>query len=447
METVHESPATPHKRAVRLTLLQKLVIGYAALALFILAALFFSAGGLYALNNTAHDIATNHLPAMNSLTGLRNSLIAQEGYAGKYKIFGSREFQGLFQQSEKDFQEGLALLERTGQGDDVAVLKKLSGEYRAAAARLFAGSAGETTELKGVAVKIFALLEEIYADRQLDLQRRLETANRQERLSLLLTVGFSLSGLLLAMIIAVAFTYRTFSAVRKLQRATHRIAAGDFAYDPQIPTGDELGELAEDFSRMASRLKDLEQMSLDASPLTRLPGNIAIERVIERRLQEGTSFALCYADLDNFKAFTDNYGYVKGSELIRLSGEIIYEAAKAKGNSDAFVGHIGGDDFVMVLSAENVAAVCEAVIKAFDAEVVKHYSSEDLSRGGINGPDRYGVQRFFPVMTISIAVIINEAGEFSTSVELARTAAKIKDYAKEKPGSNYLISHRRKQPR
>jgi len=447
MKINHESTAVPVKRVVRYTLLQKLVIGYAALALFILAALLFSAGGLYALNSTAHDIATNHLPAMNSLTGLRNSLIAQEGYSGKYNIFGSSEFQTLFRKSEQDFLDKLALLERTGKGEDVIVLKRLYGEYRAAAARLFAGTAGGTTELKVVAVKIFAALEEIYAARQLDLQRRLETANRQERLSLLLTMGFSLSGLLLAIIIAVVFTYRTFSAVRKLQRATHRIAAGDFAYDPQIPSGDELGELAEDFSRMAARLKDLEQMSLDASPLTRLPGNIAIERVIERRLQEGTSFALCYADLDNFKAFTDNYGYVKGSELIRLSGEIIYEAVKANGDSNAFVGHIGGDDFVMVLSTANVTTVCEAVIREFDAEVVKHYTAADLARGGIEGPDRYGVQRFFPVMTISIAVIINEAGEFATSVELARTAAQIKDYAKEKPGSNYLISHRRKQTR
>lgn len=444
---MHESSATPLKRVVRFTLLQKLIIGYAALVLFILVALLFSAGGLYALNSTAHEIATNHLPAMNSLTGLRNSLIAQEGYSGKYAIFRSREFRDLFLQSEKDFLEKLALLERTGQREDVAVLKSLYGKYRAAAARLFAGNAGGTTELKVVAVKIFAVLEEIYAARQRDLQGRLETANRQERFSLLLTMGFSLTGLLLAMIIAVTFTYRTFSAVRKLQRATQRIAEGDFAYDPQIPTGDELGELAEDFSRMAGRLKDLEQMSLDASPLTRLPGNIAIERVIDRRLQAGMSFALCYADLDNFKAFTDNYGYVKGSELIRLSGEIIYEAVKANGDSDAFVGHIGGDDFVMVLCAENVVPVCEAVIRAFDAEVVRHYTPEDLSRGGIEGLDRYGVQRFFPVMTISIAVIINEAGEFSTSVELAKTAAEIKDYAKEKPGSNYLISHRRKKTR
>jgi diguanylate cyclase (GGDEF)-like protein len=282
---------------------------------------------------------------------------------------------------------------------------------------------------------------------QQDLQYKLETANRQERFTLLLTMGFSLAGLLLAIIIAVTFTYRTFSAVKKLRKATQRIAEGDFEHDPNIPTGDEIGALAEDFSRMAGRLKELEQMSLDASPLTRLPGNIAIERVINRRLQEGLSFALCYADLDNFKAFTDNYGYVKGSELIRLTGEIIYEAVKADGGADAFVGHIGGDDFVMILPAGNVAAVCEAVIRTFDAEIVRHYTDEDLARGGIEGADRYGVQRFFPVMTVSIAVIINEAGEFSTAVEIAKAAAEIKDYVKEKPGSNYLVSHLRKNPR
>jgi len=444
MDTKQSASADPVRRTVKYTLLQKLVMGYSALALFIMAALIFSAGGLYSLNRTARDIATNHLPAINSLTGLRNSLIAQEGYVGKYAIFRSSEYRDLFLQREKDFLAKLALLEKTGEGADVAGLKQLYTAYRTEAEKFFAGGGKEKSEQ--LAVKMFAALEETYSARQRDLQERLETANRQERLSLLMTMGFSLTGLLLAIFIAIGFTYRTFSAVRKLRQATRRIAEGDFDYTPQLPSGDELGALADDFSRMAGRLKELEQMSLDASPLTRLPGNIAIERVIEKRLQGGR-FALCYADLDNFKSFTDTYGYVEGSELIRLTGEIIYEAVKAYGDKDDFVGHIGGDDFVMVLSAEKVVPVCEAVIKAFDAEVVGHYSPEDLERGGIEGLDRYGVMRFFPVMTISISVIINEVGEHSTSVELARTAAEIKDYVKEKPGSNYLISHRRKHPR
>ena len=257
----------------------------------------------------------------------------------------------------------------------------------------------------------------------------------------------ALVGFILALVIAVFFTYRTFAAIRRLQRATRRIAAGDFDYDPQIPQGDEIGDLAADFVRMASRLKDLEQISLDASPLTRLPGNIAIEREINRRLQEGNRFALCYADLDNFKSYTDHYGYIKGSELIRLSGEIIYEVVKSLAGGDAFVGHVGGDDFVAVIAADKADAVCTKILERFDAEVVKHYSPADLANGGIAGKDRYGTKRFFPVMTISIAVIINEAGEFSTAVEIAKTAAEIKDFAKEKPGSNYLINRRRKKSR
>ena len=442
---MQQASSPPPRPTARLTLLQKLIIGYATLTLFILAALFFSADGLYSLKKTAQAIATSHLPAMNSLTDMRNSLIDQEGYAGKYAIFKSSEFRDLFRQREKDFLAKLTLLEKTGQQEEVAKLETLYAAYRQAAERLFASDSGETSRLSGKAAQIFTTLDSIYTAQQRDLQGKLEAANRQERISLLWILGLSLSGLLLAIAVAVAFTFQTFSAVRKLQRATHRIAAGDFSYQPQIPPGDELGDLAEDFLRMAARLKELEQISLDASPLTRLPGNIAIEREIEKRLRQG-KFALCYADLDNFKSFADRYGYAKGSELIRLTGEIISEAVKACTDSNAFVGHIGGDDFVMVLSDDSAVQVCESVIKEFDAEVVKHYTPEDQARGGIEGPDRYGVQRFFPLMTISIAVIVHEAGEFLTSVELARAAAEIKDYTKEKPGSNYLIS-RRREPR
>jgi GGDEF domain-containing protein len=428
-----------------LTLLQKLVIGYAALTLFILAALMFSAYGLYSLKNTAHAIASNHLPAMNSLTDLRNSLIDQDGYAGKYAIFKSDEFRDLFRQREKDFRAKLNLLEKAGGDDDFSELKTRYETYLQAAEKLFTAG-GTTSELSAKSAQIFTILDRLYTEQQHGLKGKLETANRQERISLFWIMGLSLSGLLLAMAVAVAFTYQTFTAVRKLKRATHRIAAGDFSYQLQIPPGDELGDLAEDFLRMADRLKELEQISLDASPLTRLPGNIAIEREIEKRLKEG-KFALCYADLDNFKPFADRYGYAKASEVIRITGEIIDEAAKRCSDCNAFVGHIGGDDFVMVLSDESVASVCETVIKAFDTEVVKHYTPEDRSRGGIEGPDRYGVQRFFPLMTISIAVVITEAGEFSNPLELARTAAEIKDYAKERPGSNYLIDRRRKESR
>jgi GGDEF domain-containing protein/CHASE3 domain sensor protein len=446
METMPEPTAVP-LRVVKFSLIKKMVIGYAALAFFTTAALLCSAGGLYYLNKTARDIANNHMPAISAIPRLRNSLLAQESYAGKYAILKGNEFKGLFSQREKEFLEIAAVLEHSGAAGTLAPLKNLYEEYRSAAAKLFAGEAGDTVRLRGTALKILDELDRLYLARQHDLQATLEEANREERSAVRWTFFLALIGFILALVIAVFFSYRTFAAIRRLQRATRRIAAGDFDYDPQIPPGDEIGDLAADFVNMAARLKDLEQISLDASPLTRLPGNIAIEREINRRLHEGNRFALCYADLDNFKSFTDHYGYIKGSELIRLSGEIIYEVVKSQAGSDAFVGHVGGDDFVAVIAADKADAVCTAILERFDAEVVKHYSPADLARGGIEGADRYGVQRFFPIMTISIAVIINETGEFSTAVEIAKTAAEIKDFAKEKPGSNYLINRRRKKSR
>jgi len=423
METMSDPTAVISPRLLKFSLIKKLVIGYAALAFFTTAALLCSVGGLYYLNKTARDIANNHMPAISAIPKLRNSLLAQESYAGKYAILKSNEFKELFSQREKEFLQITAVLDRSGAAGTLAPLKKLYEEYRAAAAKLFAGGTVDTAHLRGTSLKILDELDRLYLERQHDLQATLEEANREERSVVRLTFFLALIGFILALVIAVFYTYRTFAGVRRLQRATQRIAAGDFDYDPQIPPGDEIGDLAADFVRMAARLKDLEQISLDASPLTRLPGNIAIEREINRRLQEGNRFALCYADLDNFKSFTDHYGYIKGSELIRLSGEIIYEVVNTHAGSDAFVGHVGGDDFVAVIAADKADAVCSAILGRFDAEVVKHYTPEDLARGGIEGADRYGTERFFPIMTISIAVIINEAGEYSNAVEIAKTAA------------------------
>ncbi len=447
METMPDPTIVIPPRAVKFSVVKKLIIGYAALAFFTTGALLFAAGGLYYLNRTAREIADNHMPAISALPKLRNSLIAQESHTGKYAILKSTEFKELFNQREKEFMGIVAGLERSAAPGSLDTLKSLYKGYHAAAARLFAGGAGDTAGLRGKAQKILAELDRLYIARQNDLQATLAEANRQTRSAVIWTFFLTLAGFILAIVIAVYFTYRTFAAIRKLQQATQRVAAGDFDYDPQIPAGDEIGELAADFIRMAARLKDLEQISLDASPLTRLPGNIAIEREINRRLQDGSRFALCYADLDNFKPFTDHYGYITGSELIRLSGEIIYEMVKIHAGSDAFVGHVGGDDFVAILSADSAETVCQAILESFDAEVVKHYTPEDLARGGIDGCDRYGVRRFFPIMTISIAVIINETGAFSTAVEIAKTASEIKDYVKEMPGSNYLINRRHKNPR
>jgi diguanylate cyclase (GGDEF)-like protein len=426
------------------SLIQKISVGYAAMALFTMAALAFSSFSLYALNKTARGIAKGDLPIISSLIKLRTSLLAQESYAGKYEILKDATFIELYRQREKESLSNLELLEQLDPGHDTATLKRLYGDYRGAAARLFSGTPDNSGQVRSTSSRLLNAVDAFYVKRQDLLQAELQSANYQQESTIRWTIIISCTGFLLAIGVAPFVTYRTFRAIRKLQRATHRIAEGDFDYDPQIPPGDEISDLASDFTRMAARLKLLEQDHLDASPLTRLPGNFAIERVLDQRLKSGEPFAFCYADLDNFKPFSDHYGYAKGSELLRVTGDLILAAVKELGDPEGFVGHVGGDDFVMVLCTEKAAAVCEAVIQNFDLEVRKHFRDEDLARGGIEGTDRYGVHRFFPITTISIAVIICGGEEFASAVDIARASAQAKDAAKETPGSNYLI-RRQKQ--
>jgi diguanylate cyclase (GGDEF)-like protein len=444
MESAAKKKAASKLRFTGLSLIQKIGVGYAAMAFFTMAALVFLSLNLYAINKTVREIANNDLPVISALIKLRASLLAQESFAGKYAILKDPTFIVLFRQRDKESIANLAVLEMSGSVKDLAALKRLYFDYQTTAEKLFAGKSVNTVQLRSSALRLLNAVDAFYIERQDMLQSKLKHANYQQRSAIKWAIIISCTGFLLAIAVAPFVTYRTFCAIRKLQRATHRIAAGDFDYDPQIPMGDEISDLASDFTKMAARLKVLEQMSLDASPLTRLPGNLAIERVLDERLKLGTPFAFCYADLDNFKPFGDHYGYAKGSELLRVTGDLIYAAVKAEGGADGFVGHVGGDDFVMVVSTDRAAPVCEAVIKSFDAEVIKHFSPEDLKAGGIAGCDRYGVHRFFPVTSISIAVIICGGEEYASAVEIARAVAEVKDSVKEMPGSSYLISRQKK---
>jgi len=428
-------PPSSGSRFSKLSLILKIGAGYAAMAVFTIAALAFSSFHLYAINTTARGIANIELPAISALIKLRSSLLAQESFAGKFAILKDPTFIELFRQREKESMANLAVLERPEPAGDLAELKRLYRGYHTAAEQLFAWRSGNTAELRSSALRLRAALDAFYFKRQEMLQAVLKRADDQQKSTIRWAIAISCSGLLLTIWIAPFVTYRIFGALGKLQKATHRIAGGDFNYDPQVPAEAEISDLASDFNQMAARLQELEQMNLDTIALTRLPGNLAIERVLDERLKSGAPFAFCSANLDNFKPFGAHYGYAKGSELLRVTGYLIHAAVREHGGAKDFAGHVGGDDFVMVVSADKVAAVCEAVIKSFDAEVIGHFSAEDRKAGGIERCDRHGVQRFFPVTTISISVINCSADQYASAVEIARAAADVKDYLKKTPGS------------
>jgi len=427
----------------KFSLVQKLIASYAAMTLFTMAALVFAILGLFSLNKTAREIASKDLVFIDSINKLRDSIVAQERYAGKYSILKGAEFVELFQLREVEFNKLLKSFDSSRQLVDRQALHKLYADFQQKSAALFAGKTTEIVPLQNTSTKIVTFLDQLYSRELQRLNAKIDSADEKESYTVKWSLILSLTGFILAIAVAALSIFNISAAITKLKKATHRIAEGDFDYDPQIPAGDEIGELAGDFSRMAERLKILEQMSLDASPLTRLPGNIAIERVLSKRLTEGKPFAFFYADLDNFKAYNDTYGYVKASEVIKITAELIHQSARKIADSGAFIGHVGGDDFVIIADCEPAETLCKQIISDFEAEIVKHYSAEDLARGAIEGVDRYGVARVFPIMTISIAVVICSKGEYSSAVEIAKAAADLKDHVKSLPGSSYMFNRRR----
>jgi len=184
---------------------------------------------------------------------------------------------------------------------------------------------------------------------------------------------------------------------------------------------------------------------LDASPLTRLPGNLAIEREIERRLKQGRPFSLCHIDLDNFKPFADVYGYAWGSEMIKETAAILEEALQVEGTTDDFIGHIGGDDFVLLAEPERALRISRYVVRIFNDRTGKYYTEEDRNRGSITALDRMGKWQDFPLVTVTISVVTDDGSRFKLPVEMARVAAQVKKYGKRIPGNNCVTEEEMEQ--
>lgn len=200
-----------------------------------------------------------------------------------------------------------------------------------------------------------------------------------------------------------------------------------------------------DLGELLARVRNILQWSMlqrEANPLTGLPGNISIENQVRMRLSSGEPFAFMYIDLDHFKAFNDYYSFRKGDEAIRLLASILLSAVSLDGSGGDFVGHVGGDDFVVIAAAHCAEAIAQAVIKEFDEKVPKLYSEEDRRRGYIATPDRQGRQQLFPIMTVTIAAVSVRGGEIEHLGELSRVAAELKAYGKAQPGSVVIWDRR-----
>ncbi len=180
----------------------------------------------------------------------------------------------------------------------------------------------------------------------------------------------------------------------------------------------------------------------NANALTRLPGNKLIERELIQRLDSADHFSFHYIDIDNFKSYNDKYGYIRGNHAIIDTAGIISKNVKACGNNKDFVGHIGGDDFVVITTPDKAEPIARHTIRDFDAAVSGRYSKQDLENGFIVARDRSGKVANLPLMSLSIAIVNNASGNVSTLFELMDITTELKNYLKAMPGSNFMVNRR-----
>ena len=179
------------------------------------------------------------------------------------------------------------------------------------------------------------------------------------------------------------------------------------------------------------------------SPLTGLPGNVQIQAELKKQLAKKKDFSVLYLDLDNFKAYNDVYGFLKGDSIIQFTSNIIIDTVRESG-LPGFVGHVGGDDFIAIIQdVEHIEKLCQRIIVRFDREVKRFFNDEDIERGYIEIANRKGIIEQFPLTSISIAVVVAEKNRFGNVLEIGDTAAQVKHKVKNVIGSSYVINKRK----
>lgn len=445
---------TPHTLFARLSIARKMLLGYMLLVVLSVVVVIYALAGLLRLHELNNGVIRVDVPVQEAADDMLDAILAQDTYEKRYLILVRTDVRDLFWKRGEEFDVKLVLLkslpgkERFPLGE----IEKLHRQYGdlfmkemrlVRAGKLREASALSNHELKSNLEQVIESLKALQVEAKRSQEANMKKISRLGDSVFITTAVLCVLSIIIGVLASLVVTNHIASSIGKLKVAAGRVAEGDFYVDPRIDTQDEIGSLSVAFRRMGQRLGKLEEMYLDASPLTRLPGGIAIENMLKRRLASEHLFAFCVLDLDNFKAFNDHYGYAHGNNVIKETARIIEDAVKAKGAPEDFVGHIGGDDFVMITTPTTMCEISEAIVKQFDGRIPDFYDEGDRKKGFIFGKTRYGEAMRFPLMTISIAIVTNERHKLSNPIEASELAAELKDYAKTIARSVYVVDKRR----
>ena len=439
-------------RSLFSTVTKKVIIGYLVVVLFSLLAVGFALSRLHQQTLDTEHLVNVEFRTFELVRDLQQNLLAQENIEKQLLILRDPALSELRLNRNNEFPRYALALNRPPLSEQIKHLIKIVENYRQADNQLSEALFWEdwtqaqkiSTEITiPLRIQLLNYLANFRQQQQQNINTGLAQLSQHTGEAFQMTVLLTLIGILLSAPVSLTVILSIHRSVKALKEATQKISAGRFEHRPNLSGDDEFAQLANDFTQMGQKLRELEQLQLDANPLTLLPGNLAIDREVEMRIGRREPFSHLYIDLDNFKVYSDRYGYKAGSDVLARVGELLKEVIGEYGSSQDLVGHIGGDDYVVISTLESGELLAQKIIAAFDKLSPSFYSVEDRKAGSFTGEDRYGVKRIFPLMTISIAVIPSDHYEYPSRLAISQDCARVKEYLKIQEGSNYMLERRK----
>jgi GGDEF domain-containing protein/CHASE3 domain sensor protein len=435
---------------------QKIFLSYIVMIGFTLLVGFYAIFTLKELNNITTAVLLNHSTVNERLTHLNDSILAQDLYEKRYLMLRQSHAENIFWDRGREFTFYLSELAATkafepGLTDAVAAKhQKYHALFRQEVELVRGGKSKEAEEMSATETRtalngILTLLKDMDFKIKARQDHYINRTNSLSEKSLMITSMLSAISIIFGLLFAHLITDHLNTSILRLKEAADSIKSGDFDNLPEIKGADELSDLALSLKQMSARLKELEVINIDANPLTKLPGNLAIEKELFTRLNETKSFSFCLIDLDNFKAFNDRYSYSRGSDLIKWLSELLIRIKSEYGTEEDFLGHIGGDDFILICSPERVQTICGKIIEEFDRGIIEYYDPDDAKKGFIISIDRNDKPAIFGIMTISIAVVNTDRTLIREPKEVTQKVSELKQYAKTFAKSIYIVDRRRLQ--
>jgi diguanylate cyclase (GGDEF)-like protein len=262
----------------------------------------------------------------------------------------------------------------------------------------------------------------------------------QRMLGLLIGLGFTV--LLVGFLISILLSIRIINPLKAINNACRDILNGKLGTTVKVRSGDEIEVIARNFNEMSRSLLAMQRRAADSNPLTGLPGNREIVASLVRRIEAKEKFVFFHIDIDHFKAFNDRYGLAAGDDVLKKTGQLLVDIVKEYGKEGNFVGHQGGDDYVMILKHEIADAIGKQACLRFDALLQDFYDKDDLMRGYFIAEDTRSEDHEMKkhrIMSLSLAGVSNRDSIVTSYREILDYSIRVKKKAKKIPFSKAII--------